>query len=140
LDSSLLLPGTIPTPTPGIPYLQSGRLSKPTTGGQFGPTKASLKRLDIALKELKISERPIPTKRVCDMYDTVRREILTLFALQKIMWKKEAEVISRRKKLVSIIGESAAEKVTCVSLSENKDLTTSGTTESRTVLLHSEKP
>jgi len=130
LDSSLLLPGTIPTPTPGTSYLQSGRLSKPTTGGQFGPTKASLKRLDIALKELKISERPIPTKRVCDMYDTVRRDILMLFALQKIMWKKEAEVVSRRKKLVNIIGENSAEKIACVSMSENKDLTTVGTNTS----------
>ena len=68
-----------PTPVPGNPYLQSGRLGAPATGGSVGLNKSLLDRMDATLKELKIPKRPIPTKRVCDVYDSVRKDVLTLW-------------------------------------------------------------
>ncbi len=100
-----------PIPTPGIPYLQSGRLKQPTTGGQMGINKTTLKRMEQVLKELNVNERPLPTKRVCDMYDHVRKGVLTLLTLQKIMLKKESEVVNRRHKLEKIAGETVAREI-----------------------------
>jgi len=99
---------TAPTPTPGTPYLQSGRLVQPATGGHLSINKTTLKRMEQVLKELNIMERPIPTKRVCDMYDHVRKGVLTLLTLQKVMLKKESEVVSRRVKLEKIAGNAVA--------------------------------
>ncbi len=100
-----------PIPTPGIPYLQSGRLKQPTAGGQMGISKTTLKRMEQVLKELNVNERPLPTKRVCDMYDHVRKGILTLLTLQKVMLKKESEVINRRNKLEKVAGETVAREI-----------------------------
>jgi len=99
---------TAPTPTPGTPYLQSGRLVQPATGGHLSINKTTLKRMQQVLKELNVMERPIPTKRVCDMYDHVRKGALTLLTLQKVMLKKEGEVVSRRVKLEKIAGNAVA--------------------------------
>jgi len=102
---------TAPTPTPGTPYLQSGRLVQPATGGHLSINKTTLKRMGQVLKELNIMERPIPTKRVCDMYDHVRKGALTLLTLQKVMLKKEGEVVSRMIKLEKIAGTAVAREV-----------------------------
>ena len=63
------------------------------------------------LKELKVMERPIPTKRVCDLYDHVRKGVLTLLTLQKVMLKREGEVKNRRLKLEKLIGSAKARHV-----------------------------
>jgi DNA methyltransferase 1-associated protein 1 len=102
---------TAPVPTPGIPYLQSGRLVNPATGGPMSISKASLKRMEQILKELKVNDRPLPTKRVCDMYDHVRKGALTLLTLQKAMLKKESEVMTRRNKLEKIAGAAVAREI-----------------------------
>ena len=102
---------TAPIPTPGIPYLQSGRLVNPSTGGQMAINKTTLKRMDQILKELNVHERPLPTKRVCDIYDHVRKGALTLLTLQKAMLKKESEVVSRRNKLEKIAGAAVAREI-----------------------------
>eukprot|EP00557_Chaetoceros_sp_GSL56_P005221 CAMPEP_0176505988 /NCGR_PEP_ID=MMETSP0200_2-20121128/16796_1 /TAXON_ID=947934 /ORGANISM="Chaetoceros sp., Strain GSL56" /LENGTH=715 /DNA_ID=CAMNT_0017905595 /DNA_START=906 /DNA_END=3053 /DNA_ORIENTATION=- len=102
---------TAPVPTPGIPYLQSGRLVNPATGGHMSISKASLKRMEQILKELKVNDRPLPTKRVCDMYDHVRKGALTLLTLQKAMLKKESEVMTRRNKLEKIAGAAVAREI-----------------------------
>jgi len=102
---------TTPTPTPGTPYLQSGRLAQPATGGHLGINKTALKRMEQVLKELYIMERPIPTKRVCDLYDHVRKGVLMLLTLQKVMLKKESEVVSRRVKLEKVAGSAVAREV-----------------------------
>jgi len=101
---------TVPTPTPGVPYLQSGRLKQPATGGVMGINKTTLKRMDQVLKELNVMDRPIPTKRVCDLYDHVRKGALMLLTLQKIMLKQESEVISRRLKLEKMTGTIVQER------------------------------
>mmetsp|Transcript_22691 Transcript_22691/g.32015 ORF Transcript_22691/g.32015 Transcript_22691/m.32015 type:complete len:1142 (+) Transcript_22691:320-3745(+) len=100
-----------PTPMPGTPYLQSGRLAPPSTGARFGIHKTTLKRMDAALHELKVPERPIPTKRICDVYDGVRKDVLSLLTLQRFAWKKESEVASRRKRLANRIGKDLADKI-----------------------------
>lgn len=96
---------TAPIPTPGTPYLQSGRQKQPAIGGQMGINKTTLKRMDQILLELHISETPIATKRCCDLYDHVRKDALMLLTLQKLMITKENEVLSKRMKLEKISGK-----------------------------------
>ena len=93
-----------PTPVPGNPYLQSGRLGAPATGGSVGLNKSLLDRMDATLKELKIPKRPIPTKRVCDVYDSVRKDVLTLLTLRKLTLQHEGTLQSRRVKLSKLGG------------------------------------
>lgn len=99
---------TAPVPTPGTPYLQSGRLFPPALGG--GLNKSTLKQMDEILTELKVTE-PIATKRACDLYDEVRKDALTLLILQKIVLRKEAEVLAKRGKLVNAMGAGNGEAV-----------------------------
>lgn len=106
-DSDLLdqcFASTAPTPMPQTPYLQSGRLVAPATGGPVGLNKTTLKRMDDVLDELKIPKRPMPTKRVCDLYDSVRKDALTLLTLQKMVLQKEGQLQSRRLKLAKLGG------------------------------------
>lgn len=96
---------TAPAPTPGTPYLQSGRLAHPATGGAMGLNKTLLGRMDAVLADLKIGPRPIPTKRVCDTYDSVRKDILTLLTLRKMVLQKEGQLQSKRVKLSRMGGK-----------------------------------
>ena len=95
---------TAPTPTPQNPYLQSGRLFPPSMGGAAGLNKALLTRMDTVLEELEVPKTVLPTKRVCDAYDTVRKDILTLLVLQKNALQKEGLVQSKRLKLAKMGG------------------------------------
>ncbi len=107
VDSSLLdqcFASTAPTPMPGTPYLQSGRLVPPATGGPLGINKTTLKRLDTVMEELHVPERPMPTKRVCDLYDSVRKNALTLITLQKMVIQKEAQLQNKRMRLAKMGG------------------------------------
>lgn len=93
---------TAPVPTPGTPYLQSGRLFPPSVKGHTGLNPNTLKQMNAILKELNIPEEPIPTKRNCDLYDGVRKDALTLLILQKIALRKEGELDSKRSVLCEI--------------------------------------
>lgn len=94
---------TAPIPTPGMPYLQSARLATPATGGHMGLNKSLIQKMDATLKELKVSERPsCPTKRVCDLFDSVRKHALIVLSLEKITVKKEHDLILKRKRLEQI--------------------------------------
>jgi DNA methyltransferase 1-associated protein 1 len=73
----------------GTPYLQSCRLLPPGIGDGTTINQALLSRMNTVLDELNIPQDPIPTKRVCDVYDTLRKDILTLLILQKEVLKKE---------------------------------------------------
>ena len=97
---------TAPTPMPKTPYLQSGRLLPPATGGAVGLNKSLLNRMDAVLAELKIPPRPIPTKRVCDLYDSVRKDILMLLTLQKMLLQKEGNLQAKRLRLSKLVGGS----------------------------------
>jgi DNA methyltransferase 1-associated protein 1 len=107
IDAGLLdqcFASTAPTPMCGTPYLQSGRLASPAIGGSLGLNKTTLKRMETVLDELKIPPRPLPTKRVCDLYDSVRKDALTLLTLQKMVIQKEAQLQSKRLRLAKIGG------------------------------------
>ena len=104
LDQSFA--STAPTPMPQNPYLQSGRLVPPATGGGAGINKTVLAKLDQILAELKLPVRPMPTKRVCDLYDSVRKDALTLLTLQKMLMQREGNIQAKRVKLSKMgIGE-----------------------------------
>lgn len=90
---------TAPTPMPQNPYLQSGRLAPPATGGSAGLNKTLLTKMDQVLAELKVPNVPLPTKRVCDVYDSVRKDALTLLTLQKMLMQKEGNLQAKRVKL-----------------------------------------
>ena len=95
---------TAPTPMPQYPYLQSGRLAPPATGGAVGLNKTLLTRMETILSEMNVPARPLPTKRVCDLYDSVRKDTLTLLILQKNALQREGLVQSRRLKLAKMGG------------------------------------
>ncbi|KAL3922116.1 MAG: hypothetical protein SGILL_002375 [Bacillariaceae sp.] len=103
LDQSFA--STAPVPMPNTPYLQSGRLVPPATGPN-GINKSLLVRMDEVLKQLKMPPRPMPTKRVCDLYDVVRKDILTLVTLQKLSMQREGTLQSKRVKLAKLGGNS----------------------------------
>lgn len=87
-----------PIPTPGFPYLQSGRLVAPTSG----VSKLLLKNMDTLLKEMNIPERPLPTKVVCDLYDSVRSDAIALLVLRKTALQKEGLLQAKRLKLAKL--------------------------------------
>ena len=99
-----------PVPKSGTPYMQSGRLENPEAGGSAGINKALLKRMEVVLKELHVPDEPLPTKRVCDMYDSVRKDTISLIALEKICLRREQEVQGRRARLSKLGGSLAALK------------------------------
>lgn len=90
------LASAAPVPTAGTPYLQSARLVPPPCGGTTGLNKALLAKLHEILGEMNISPHPIPTQKVCDLYDSVRKNILLLLALQKCANQKEGLLQSKR--------------------------------------------
>ena len=95
---------TAPVPMPKTPYLQSGRMLPPATGGSVGLNKTLLNRMDSVLAELKVPMKPIATKRVCDVYDRVRKDVLTLLSLRKLLLQKEGNLQAKRVKLAKLSG------------------------------------
>ena len=91
---------TAPVPTAGNPYLQSGRLFPPAIEGHAGLNKSTLKSMAEILKQLDVPEQPIATRRSADAYDAVRKDALTLLILQKTVLRKEAELASKKSKLI----------------------------------------
>ena len=101
---------TAPVPTPGTPYLQSGRLFPPAIEGHSGLNQNTLKQMNAILQELNVPKEPVPTKRNCDLYDGVRKDALTLLILQKILLRKEGELNAKREKMLEIQRAAAAAK------------------------------
>ena len=89
---------------PQNPYVQSGRLVPPATGGAAGLNRTLLNKMDQTLAELKVPNTPLPTKRVCDLYDSVRKDILLLLTLHKMVMQKEGNLQSKRVKLSKLRG------------------------------------
>eukprot|EP00531_Pseudo-nitzschia_arenysensis_P009841 CAMPEP_0116125834 /NCGR_PEP_ID=MMETSP0329-20121206/6016_1 /TAXON_ID=697910 /ORGANISM="Pseudo-nitzschia arenysensis, Strain B593" /LENGTH=694 /DNA_ID=CAMNT_0003619889 /DNA_START=184 /DNA_END=2265 /DNA_ORIENTATION=+ len=99
---------TAPVPMSQYPFLQSGRLAPPASGGPSGINKSLLTRMNEVLTEFKIPERPLPTKRVCDMYDLVRKDVLTLLTLKKMLMQREGQLQSKRLRLSRVGGSMLA--------------------------------
>lgn len=110
---------TAPVPTPGTPYLQSGRLFPPNIDGHAKLKKSTLKQIDEILTELSVPKEPIATKRSCDLFDGVRKDAMTLLILQKMLLKKEAELAEKKVKL-----ERRTIGVTAVATEEKGDTDT----------------
>jgi len=106
LDSAFA--STAPVPVPGIPYLQSGRLVEPATGGAAGLNKTLLSRMEAVLHELKVPPQLLPTQRNCDLYDAVRKDIVTLLILQKNVLQKEGLLQKKRMGVEKLLGSAAA--------------------------------
>lgn len=49
-------------------------------------------KMNSYLKEISIPERPVPTKRVCDLVDQIRKDTITLISLHNSIKKKEKEL------------------------------------------------
>jgi hypothetical protein len=58
-----------------------------------------MKKLDLALDELKISQRPMPTSAVCKEYNELRLEIVHMLELQNKVKKREYELQMLRAKI-----------------------------------------
>lgn len=56
-------------------------------------------KVEALLKELRIPERPLPTARVCQIFDLVREDVMKLLSLQKLVVKKEKEGHEVREKI-----------------------------------------
>ncbi len=92
----------------GVPYLQSSRLGLPIAGGSLN--KTLLKKLELTMQELKVPQRPIATKRVCDATDIAKKSILTLLTLQKIAIQREKDVSLKQQRLLKAQNAAAAAK------------------------------
>jgi hypothetical protein len=44
------------------------------------------------LKEINIPERPVPTRRVCDLVDQIRKNTVSLISVHNAIKKKEKEL------------------------------------------------
>ena len=91
-----------PTPMPGTSYLQSARqVPLPLSAGI---NKQTLKRMDSVLEEFHLGKKPLPTKRNCDMYDSVRKDILILVTLQKMVLQREGILQTKELRLAKLGG------------------------------------
>lgn len=89
---------------PGKPGLHSSRLLAAEYNTNL--SRNLLKKLSCLLKELGLPEKMLPTKTICDMYDQVRRNGITLLSLQNIISKKEKEIAGLRSKNATAVVSS----------------------------------
>lgn len=95
-----------PIAVPGTPYLQSCRTLPPTlNSGMAGINKSLRTRMEEVLRELRVPEPPIATKRVCDLYDTVRKDVLSLLVVQRSVVAKEG-VLARKRLILAKKGNN----------------------------------
>ena len=106
LDQAFSATTAGPIAMAGTPYLQSCRLLPPGVGDGATINQALLSRMDTVLDELNIPQNPIPTKRVCDVYDTLRKDILTLLILQKDVLQKEGILATKHLHLAKKSGNT----------------------------------
>jgi DNA methyltransferase 1-associated protein 1 len=79
---------------PGRPALQSTRLQN--TEQSTTLSRTLLKKMTALLKELGVPEAPLPTRAVCDYYDNVRRDCITLLSLHSAIQKKERDILAMK--------------------------------------------
>jgi len=88
-------------PMAGQPCLQSARLLAAESG--VGLSKSLVKKMQVFLKELlSVPDTLLPTRAVCDMYDQLRSDSITLLTLQTALAKKEKEVAHAKAQFPSI--------------------------------------
>mmetsp|Transcript_16202 Transcript_16202/g.33836 ORF Transcript_16202/g.33836 Transcript_16202/m.33836 type:complete len:174 (-) Transcript_16202:95-616(-) len=90
----------------GVPFRQSCRLEAPME--KPGLSKQLIEKMNMVLSECKVPERPIPTRTVCDLYDQLRRDVVTLLSLQKTASKIEADLQAMRHRPAEAAAQQAA--------------------------------
>ncbi|OQR96993.1 hypothetical protein ACHHYP_12891 [Achlya hypogyna] len=80
-----------PPMPPGV-YFRSTTQAVPSTTAKMGLSGKLLRKMALVLEEFHIPARPMPTKQVCALYDTVRQDILGLLAVKKALAAKANEV------------------------------------------------
>lgn len=97
-------------PRPGVPVLQSQRLNLYEHSTPF--SKSFTSKMQRYLKVLDMPERPLPTRKVCDLVDDVRRNTSILLSLHNILRKKEKELASLISSSHSTVSLTATTKAT----------------------------
>ena len=100
-----LIASSAPKAMPNYPYLQSARLAPLTTGGSTGINKSLLLRMNTVIQEMNIPAQLTPTKRVCDLYDTLRKDLLSLLVLKKNILQKEGIIQTKRMRLAKYVDD-----------------------------------
>lgn len=89
---------------PGV-MLRSSTLVLPASRPQQPGLSTKLaKKMDLILEELGIPARPIPTKPVCEMFDSLRQEVVGLLSLRKHLAAKQADVQFLRDRYQALTG------------------------------------
>lgn len=89
---------------PGV-MLRSATLMLPASRPQQPGLSTKLtKKMDLMLEELGIPARPIPTKPVCEMFDSLRQEVVGLLSLRKHLAAKQADMQFLRDRYQSLTG------------------------------------
>ncbi|CAN0095536.1 unnamed protein product [Ascophyllum nodosum] len=85
-------------PTPGQPYLLSYRLSEKSQTPSQHISKGLLKKVSALMKELAVPDKTkcMASKAAVDLHDHLKRDMMTLFSLEKVLQKKEADVAMAR--------------------------------------------
>jgi DNA methyltransferase 1-associated protein 1 len=82
-------------PVAGKPYVQSSRLG--ILSDKIADLDKTLtKKMQVLLKELGVPTNPIPTRAVCDRYDELRKDTISLLSLQNVIENKEKQLAGLR--------------------------------------------
>lgn len=63
-----------------------------------------VKKMELMLDELGVPTRPMPTKATCDLYDTLRKDIVGLMSLRKYLAAKQTEAQALKDRFKSLMG------------------------------------
>ena len=129
-EAKLLKARLGPLSTDAPVYLRSVRLERVGTS-DFGIGVKMSEKMRRVLLELGVPARPIPTKRVCDAYDKLQRDILTILAMKKQILpshraRKQAAATSRRNRMKQ---ESA--RIRNVPMTQGQKRATGGSSKSK---------
>ncbi len=93
-DKTVVL-GVRDQPVAGKPYVQSSRIG--TLSDKITDLdKTLIKKMQVLLKELGVPANPIPTRAVCDRYDELRKDTISLLTLQNVIENKEKQLAGLR--------------------------------------------
>lgn len=82
---------TYNTPSVGTPCLQSARLVG-ADRVQTGLAKSTVKKVCMMMKELGVPDKLLATKDICDTYENIQRDIVSLLSLHNTIAKKEKDL------------------------------------------------
>ncbi|OQS06420.1 hypothetical protein THRCLA_01543 [Thraustotheca clavata] len=124
-----------PAMPPGV-YFRSTTQTIPAGAAKMGLSGKLVRKMNLVLEELHVPPRPMPTKQVCALYDTVRQDALGLLALKKALAVKATEVYTLSAKYEHITGQLYEPRTLLHPVPyEGKGDTIDGTIENHTPLI-----